>query len=152
MTEEFLQIVFEGKGGLPKVRDCLSDYLREVLTTASPEEVLLLEIALNEALNNAMKVVTAHEDSSAPPSRRISVTMYVKQGKALIIRVKDPGEGFPFHDYISQADEVFRTGELPESGLWAESGRGILLMRAGVDKLTYNKKGNVVTLQKRLHH
>lgn len=152
MTEEFLQIVFEGKRRLPKVRDCLSDHLREILAMSSTEEALLLEIALNEALNNAMKAATAHEDSFAPLSCRISVTMYVKHGKELIIRIKDPGEGFPFRDYICQSDEVFRTGELPKSGLWAESGRGILLMRAGVDTITYNKKGNVVTLQKRIHH
>lgn len=150
VNDEFMQVVFEGEKGLRIVRDCFANYLQEILTELPFQEVVLLEIALQEALNNALHAVPIQEVPDVPSYHRIKVTMYVKNGNEMIIQVKDLGRGFVSQDYVQQAEDIFHTGKISEEEIWAESGRGLLLMRAAADKIAYNRKGNMVTLQKRL--
>ena len=72
-------------------------------------------------------------------SRRIHVTVRINPQQAVFV-VRDDGTGFD-------------TSHLPVKGdlgsLDAQSGRGIVLMRAFMDEVTYNDRGNEVTLIKR---
>ncbi len=71
--------------------------------------------------------------------RRIHVTVKIDSERAIFV-VRDDGRGFD-------------TRKLPARGdlgsLDAQSGRGIVLMQAFMDEVTYNDRGNEVTLIKR---
>ena len=71
--------------------------------------------------------------------RRISVSVRIDPQQAVFV-IRDDGNGFDTHNLPSKGDL---------GALDAESGRGIVLMRAFMDEVTYNDKGNEVTLIKR---
>jgi serine/threonine-protein kinase RsbW len=97
-----------------------------------PEEKLhLLLVAVTEAVNNGI----IHGNKS-DESKAVTIVCGMK-GKTLTVKIKDEGEGFdpsgisnPLHD-----DNLLRTG-----------GRGVFLMKAFMQSVKYNKKGNEVTL------
>jgi len=94
-----------------------------------------VRLAVEEAVTNAIKHGNAED-----PSKRVSVRFGVNDTKVVIV-VEDEGEGFNLED-IPDCTEEGRI-ELPH-------GRGILLMRSFMDSVTYNDKGNIVTLEKEL--
>ncbi|MEL1133848.1 ATP-binding protein [Desulfitobacterium sp. THU1] len=131
-------------------REQLQHCLREALamqggkdTDSLENEVTLLEIALNEAVNNAFKYA---EDKVAVPA--VTLSMCLLHSQWLIIRVKDSGTGF-------KADQVMAKlaclcGKEEEAWQWGESGRGLYIMAQVMDKVRYNAKGNCVMLLKTL--
>ena len=90
-----------------------------------------LRVALAEAISNAMLY-----GNRADGSKRVRVELSVTR-KAFIARVTDEGAGF---DY----------GKVPDpttpDGLLKPDGRGIFLMRELLDEVTFNRRGNSVTL------
>ena len=90
-----------------------------------------LRVALAEALSNAMLY-----GNGADRSKRVRVELTIT-AQATITRVTDEGPGF---DYEGIPDPT-----TPES-LLKPDGRGIFLMRKLLDEVSFNERGNSVTL------
>ena len=96
---------------------------------------LNFRVGLTEALSNAMVYGNGHDPEK---NVRIEVTLV---GGALRARVTDEGSGF---DPASIPDPT-TAGNLMKDG-----GRGLFLMRKLLDEVSYNERGNSVTLVLRL--
>jgi anti-sigma regulatory factor (Ser/Thr protein kinase) len=136
----------------------LSEMLR-CLPLADEAERLRVGVALEEALTNAYyhgnleldgamskKDRKSYEDlarqriGQAPyRDRRIHVTARISRTEAVFI-IRDEGPGFDVSRLPSGT-------ELPD--VEQDARRGVLLMRALMDEVTYNAAGNEVTLIKR---
>ena len=117
-------------------RGCISCHLQKVM----PREHIWVETALNEAVNNAFKHGQKRK-ANAP----ISINMKVLNGKRLVIRVKDSGDGFCVADVLKYSGKYFSDEDLLD-----ESGRGLKIMLQVMDVVKYNVLGNEVLLVKRL--
>jgi serine/threonine-protein kinase RsbW len=96
---------------------------------------LNFRVGLTEALSNAMLYGNAHD-----PSQRVVVQITMEQGR-VEATVKDQGAGF---DPSSIPDPT-----RPEN-ITRPCGRGLFLMRALMDEVRHNDRGNEVTLILRL--
>jgi PAS domain S-box-containing protein len=112
--------------------------ISEFLEQNAPNHTLLLEVAVNEAMNNGF-------DSGG----RIRVKTR-RMGGNLIIRVKDDGPGFDTNRLNCRFKEELYENDFEEL-LESEGGRGIFLMRLFCDKVIYNAKGNEVLLMKKIN-
>lgn len=90
-----------------------------------------LSVALAEALANAMLY-----GNGADRSKRVRIELTITP-KAIVTRVTDEGPGF---DYEGVPDPT-----TPDS-LLKPDGRGIFLMRKLLDEVSFNERGNSVTL------
>lgn len=135
------------------VQRLLDDYCM-----ASPREQGRIGVAISESLSNAIihgnlevsselreSMSDAYFDlirerSGIEPyvSRRVQVVISFSQSSLTVV-VRDQGKGF---DRSSVADAT------TEPNIMALSGRGVLLMRAYTDALSWNEIGNEVTLTK----
>ena len=92
---------------------------------------LNFRVGLTEALSNAM----LYGNASDPEKRvRVEVTVGVEK---VSVRVTDQGEGF---DPETVPDPTL-PGNISKTG-----GRGIFLMKALMDEVQFNERGNSVTL------
>jgi len=117
--------------------DRIRDRIKNLLKMISSKDAAKIEIAVGEALVNAAR-------ESMDVQIKISLL-----GSRLLIRIRDGGEGFCGNQIVTE----FRSLELEEfflERLYAEGGRGILIMMSWMDDVIYNKKGNEVLLVKRL--
>lgn len=77
MNESLLEIKFTGLAGFKQIRHCVMEYVKARLQ-GQPS---LMEVALNEAVNNAIKHGHA----------KVKLRLNVIAGKRLVVRVKDQG-------------------------------------------------------------
>lgn len=148
MRKDFISLQFAGGRGFRMLRECLSFYLREVMQGKPDAEIIWTEVAVNEALNNAYKnalLATVNNEQRRP---LVKVSMYLWEAKELRIRISDSGLGFNGQARIKEIEKDIKRGNYPLDDFWVESGRGLFLLRAGVDRVKFNKKGNSVTLCK----
>lgn len=131
-----LELKFNGYEGFRFVRSCV----REFISSAIPDSSLLMEVAVNEAVNNAIK-----HGCVCRNSQQVLLRMIVRRNTCLIVRVKDYGHGFNASEMLAQKDLLSAEDEI-----LSESGRGILIMEAAADLVKYNKAGNEVMLIKKL--
>ena len=96
---------------------------------------LNFRVGLTEALSNAMMYGNGHD-----PTKRVRVEVTL-DGDAIKARITDQGTGF---DPASVPDPT-----TPENLLKA-GGRGLFLMRQLLDEVSFNDRGNEVTLVLRL--
>ena len=96
---------------------------------------LNFRVGLTEALSNAMMYGNGHD-----PTKRVLVEVSLAQGE-LKARITDQGSGF---DPSSVPDPTS-----PEN-LVKAGGRGLFLMRQLLDEVSFNDRGNEVTLVLRL--
>lgn len=96
---------------------------------------LNFRVGLTEALSNAVLYGNGHD-----PAKKVKVEVTLEQGR-LQARVTDQGMGF---DPASIPDPT-SPENLLESG-----GRGLFLMRQLLDEVSYNDRGNEVTLVLRI--
>lgn len=99
----------------------------------SPDASFAIRLAIEEALTNAIKHGNRND-----PSRRVHIRYAVDPRRAIIC-VKDEGGGF---DPAAVPDPT-----LPDR-IPLPDGRGIMLMRAYMDEITYSGRGNEVRLVK----
>ncbi|UCD27454.1 MAG: ATP-binding protein [Planctomycetota bacterium] len=97
------------------------------------ETAFAIRLALEEA------IVNAHKHGNGNDSNKQITVSYDINPKRLIIRIRDQGQGFD-PNVVPDPTEPNRIS-LP-------FGRGIMLMRAYLDEVTYNDKGNEVQLVK----
>jgi serine/threonine-protein kinase RsbW len=99
-----------------------------------PGEELAVELALREALNNAVV-----HGNRLDPGKLVQVYCRCELGKELSLVVRDQGIGF---DPSGIADP------LALENLQAEHGRGILLMRSQMDQVSFERGGTEVHMRK----
>jgi serine/threonine-protein kinase RsbW len=120
---------------LKAARHVAEQLLREVHTRGYSDDVCFaIRLALEEALVNAIKHGNGND-----PHKTIRISADVGEEEAAIT-IADEGRGF---DPTAVPDP--RTDE----NLEKPSGRGIMLMRAYMDKVSYNPQGNEVRIVKR---
>lgn len=96
-------------------------------------DILSVRVALEEAIVNSFKHAYRHA-----PDRFVTIRHAV-QGRQVLLEVEDQGAGFN--------PELIPDPTAPEN--WErESGRGIFLMRTYMNSVSFNHRGNCVTLCK----
>lgn len=105
-----------------------------------------LELSFEQTLDNREEVLAGEElllerlrKRPEFADRRVSVSIRIDPQQAVFV-IRDDGKGFDTRNLPAKGDL---------GALDADSGRGIVLMRAFMDEVTYNDKGNEVTLIKR---
>jgi serine/threonine-protein kinase RsbW len=93
-----------------------------------------IKLALEEALTNAIR-----HGNRCDPARHVEVEFEIGRERSVIV-ITDQGEGF---DLAAVPDPT------ADENLEKPHGRGIMLMRAYMDEVRYNDKGNRVQLLKR---
>jgi DNA-binding NarL/FixJ family response regulator len=124
----------------------LHQFVREFLDLPEADEEKVAT-ASREMLLNAME-----HGGKFDPERRIEIA-YLRARHVVLIRIKDPGEGFSFHENLDTAannppDDPVRHLKHRSSHGVRPGGYGILLAKNLVDELFYGEKGNDVLLIK----
>lgn len=148
MRQKLMRKTFHSEQEFCHYRDQLHQCLQKALgqygeKAFADHDVTMLEIALNEAVNNAFKYAL---DKVAEPA--VTLSMYLFHSNILLIRVKDNGSGFCADQVMARMSALEESEE--KEWEWGESGRGIFIMEAVMDKVRYNAKGNSVMLMKTL--
>lgn len=120
---------------LNEARRLEEQLLEEVVRRGYGEaEVFAIKLALEEVLVNAIKHGNKYD-----PSKTIQVDHEIDEHR-VVITITDEGKGFcPSNVPDPTADE----------NLEKPCGRGLMLMRAFMDEVVYNDRGNQVRLCKR---
>ncbi len=122
------------RSDLCAARDVEEKILQEAAELGFSDEcAFAIRLALEEAMVNAHK-----HGNRADPDKQIVVSYEVRPDR-LIVRVRDEGEGFDPH--------VVPDPTSPDR-ISLPNGRGIMLMRAYLDDVSYNERGNEVQLVK----
>ena len=124
----------------------LQQFVREFLDLSEPDEDKVAT-ASREMLLNAMEY-----GGKFDPERRIEIA-YLRARQVVLIRIKDPGEGFSFKENLDTAasnppDDPLRHLKHREAQGIRPGGYGILLAKNLVDEVFYGEKGNDVLLIK----
>ena len=112
--------------------------IRELLRKVFGEQSGRIDVAIGEAINNA-----------ARESMEVKIK-FNRFGNTLVVRVKDSGKGFQGNERIAALTAAENAENVFEQRLFAEGGRGILIMVAWMDRVLYNRQGNEIMLMKRL--
>jgi len=129
----------------------LIQFLRSAKDPEIPEDDReAVTLAFREILLNAME----HGGNFDP--RQFVEISYVRAHRAIVCRVKDPGQGFSLEELRhaainSPVDDLFKHVAVREAQGLRPGGFGLLLSKRLVDELIYNEKGNDVLLVKYLH-
>jgi serine/threonine-protein kinase RsbW len=94
-----------------------------------------IEVAVNEALANAVEHGCGHDDS-----KHVTVTVECDPSSGMLIIVRDPGEGFEPKKIPSPI-----VGER----IYADHGRGIFLINELMDEVRYEKNGTEIWMIKK---
>jgi serine/threonine-protein kinase RsbW len=100
-----------------------------------PGEEFAIELALREALNNA--VVHGNQEN---PETKVHIRCGCQPGSEISIIVTDQGKGFDF-------EKIIDNGIASEAA--SEHGRGIQLMKAYMDDVRFERGGSEVHMRKR---
>ena len=100
-----------------------------------PGEEFDIELALREALNNA--VVHGNQEN---PKTRVHIRLRCRPSNEIVIVVTDQGKGFNFEKLVGNGS----TSDPP-----SEHGRGIQLMKAYMDDVHFQRGGSEVHMHKR---
>ena len=128
--------------------DRLVQFLRSFGDPAIPEaERDDIITAFHEILLNAME-----HGANFDPSQYVELA-FIRSKRAVICRVKDPGQGFPLEELRhaavnSSPPNLFDHIAIREAKGLRPGGFGIMLAKKLVDELIYNEQGNDVLLVK----
>lgn len=141
MHQKLMRRAFANEQEYQAFREEFSLCLEQASVKLSGNKLTLLEIAINEAMNNALKHGLA---KASDPS--VSLSIYLKSQECLLIRIKDRGSGFCGQQALEALS--LRDIEMDEEWQWGESGRGLFIMESVMDLVRYNAKGNSVLMLK----
>jgi len=97
-----------------------------------------LGVSIPDGSNEELGVLAKAEQERNPTDKKAYVDIKVDEKQATVV-IRDEGKGF---DWKNVADP------LSPDALLKPKGRGMLFMRAYADSVTYNEKGNEVTIVK----
>ena len=120
---------------LDAAREAENRLLQEVARHGYGEaSTFAIKLALEEGISNAIK-----HGNRFDPAKTVRIA-YSVSPERIAVTITDEGEGF---DPASVADPT------ADENLEKPTGRGIMLMRAYMDEVGYNDKGNQVRMVKR---
>lgn len=124
---------------VPSSHDGIVEAVRRVMKVAAGlrcrrSDRADLEIALREALANAV-----FHGNRADPTKRVFLTCSLSHSRGMVLAVRDQGEGF-------DPEEIPDPRE--QDRLFLHHGRGLLLMRALMDRVEHRHGGREVVLFK----
>lgn len=118
------------------------EYLIENYGKIHTDVLFELRVILNEVLLNA--VFHGNKENS---NKFINITMGITKDKCLLMIVADDGDGYDYKSYLKKCmdnQEEYCWEEIEETG------RGIRIIMKLCDKVEFNKKGNKISILKRL--
>ena len=118
---------------IPKVTDGVMQVLTE--RKWSEERIMQVELALQEALANAIR-----HGCKGDTSRQVQCVVTCDTGDEVLIVVRDPGSGF---------DAASVPNPLAAENVLKSSGRGIFLINQLMDEVAFNDGGREVQMRKR---
>lgn len=139
MKKTILTFTFSDYDGFQQVRLFVGNYILNAISASNT----LMVVAVNEAVNNAFK-----HGLSAGTGGVVTLKLEVFHGKRLLVRVRDPGPGFPVKEVLRKLED-FSTA-FSQDNLFKETGRGLLIMKDAADAIKFNAKGNEVLLVKKI--
>jgi len=100
-----------------------------------------VKIILNELLQNAIE-----HGNLLNGKKKVFMDVRIREKDVLNITIKDQGQGFDVGKVLSMKNDHINCDilELPECG------RGIQIVRSLCDDITFNQRGNCITVKKRL--
>lgn len=127
---------------IPSTVEVISPTVDEVMRwlkerCCPPEEEFAVEMALREALANA--VVHGNREN---PHKRVRICCACDAGRGILIVVKDQGEGFDLSKVLSRLRR--------EQVHW-EHGRGIYLLNSLMDEVQFRRGGREIFMRKDFH-
>lgn len=140
MRQKLMRCTFATEQEYRSKREEIHQCIEQALQTFSREELTMIEIAINEAVNNAFKYGSIGKTELA-----VMISIFLLQPNYLLIRIKDAGNGFCAERLLARTENVC---ENDQEWQWGESGRGLFIMEAVMDQVRYNAKGNAVSLLK----
>jgi anti-sigma regulatory factor (Ser/Thr protein kinase) len=122
----------------PAAMTKVSEGVTELLTKKGwpDEEVMKVELALQEALANAIRHGCKND-----PTKKVQCSVTFDTAGELLIVIRDPGPGF-------KVDEV--PNPLEGSNVFKPSGRGVFLINQLMDTVEYSDEGRRVVMRKRV--
>ncbi len=145
---------------LEVIPEFVEGLLGQVAANMAPQSITELNIALRELIVNAMEhgnlgisfedksqaleegtldeLLRLRADQPEYDGRQVTITAS-RLKKVVYIQIADMGGGFDWHEFADSTDPKH---------LLSSHGRGVLLARMSVDALSYNDKGNQVTVTK----
>lgn len=122
---------------VPSAIGRVSDGLRQVLEAKqwSEDEVIPVELALQEALANAIR-----HGCKGDPAKHVQCCVTIDEGRDLLIVVRDPGTGF---------DAGAVPNPLEGENALRSSGRGVFLINQLMDEVAFADGGREVQMRKR---
>lgn len=141
MRQKLMHRIFANELEVQACREELRLCLEQVSNKLSGNELTLLEIAINEAINNALKYGLA---KASDPTVTLSICLH--SSECLLVRVKDRGSGFCARSTLKTLSS--KDSEKDEEWQWGASGRGLFIMERVMDQVRYNAKGNAVLMLK----
>lgn len=94
-----------------------------------------INLVMREGLTNAVR-----HGNKNDPGKTVDVEVEIIQNQLLRVCIADQGEGFDW--------EKIQKTTMPDD---ATHGRGMPIMKAYFNRFQYNKKGNILYLEKQLH-
>jgi serine/threonine-protein kinase RsbW len=113
------------KASWPEVDRACGEAKRFLEEHSLQEACFRVLLGLREALNNAVK-----HGSGLDPAKSVQLEL-VLEPDLLRLRVRDEGAGFAWSERLRREPEVF-----------ADSGRGLLILQSYFDSLGFNEQGN----------
>lgn len=132
VIKQYLAINIQDADCLKYIQTPLKQYLQDNVVGEDP---VLVEIALHEALNNAV--------FHGPEQGKVTLRLCVQNDKRIVIRVKNEGDGFT----VARLD-CLKHYEPTAEALAEDCGRGLFMMNQIMDRVVYNKRGTEVLMTK----
>lgn len=129
------------KCGLQEV-DRIIHYVIETFGPVDECNLYEIKVILNELILNAIK-----HGSKGDPNKKIRIVAKIGESNEACFDITDEGTGFDLKLYKESHQRADLTSDFLNL---KESGRGILLVESLCDEIMYNKKGNKVTVVKKL--
>lgn len=145
MRQKLMRCTFATEQEYCMMREDVHRCIEQALIELSGDEITLVEIAINEALNNAFRAASGQ---SAVPA--VTFSLFLLDSQYFFVRVKDAGCGFCAEKLLSKFPS--RECEDNKDWQWGESGRGLFIIERVMDHVHYNAKGNAVSLLKNISH
>lgn len=133
-------LFFESKD-LNPIRTCLREMLVNAIEHGNLEVTFDEKTAAIET-GDYLDFLQTRKNDPRYAGRRVRVH-YVINRRVMICRIIDDGKGFDHGAFISRSSS-------DDGMLSLEHGRGIMMARNAFDEVSYNQKGNEVTLRKNI--
>ncbi|HIT72099.1 hypothetical protein B5E58_07010 [Tyzzerella sp. An114] len=127
------------KSSLPNVKIAVDEALTFVdsnINNLSREDFFDLKLVLNELIINAVI-----HGNNQDITKKVSIYIEIQPENIIKTVISDEGKGYNYEELILKDNEEFSLDE---------NGRGISLVAALIDTLTFNDMGNVVKFTKKV--